>query len=96
MDQADPSEPETVDEALVLGEPIIEGTGYEAAEDADPGPATTSLALATWALFTGIALMLGGAGLFGTLIAVRSELDGFGSLLIGPVSYTHLTLPTIA
>ncbi len=86
MDQADPIEPETVDEALVLGEPIIEGTGYEAVGDGESGPATTSLALATWALFTGIALMLAGAGLFGTLIAVRSELDGFGSIVIGLVS----------
>lgn len=86
MDQADSTGPESAEEALVLGEPIIAGTGYEAVEDAAAGPATSSLALATWALFTGIALMLAGAGLFGTLIAVRSELDGFGSVVIGIIS----------
>lgn len=54
-----------------------------------PGPATNSLVLATWALFVGLGLMLAGAGLFGTLIAVRTELDGFGALAIGLVSAAY-------
>ncbi|MDJ0769099.1 MAG: MFS transporter [Ilumatobacter sp.] len=54
--------------------------------DPAPGPAIESLVWATWALFLGLGLMLTGAGLFGTLIAVRSELDGFSSLSIGFVS----------
>ena len=48
-----------------------------------------SLALATWALFVGIGLLLVGAGLFGTLISVRSELDGFGAVLIGLISAAY-------
>ena len=73
-------------EATLLGEPVPEGVGYETIEDAEPGPAIESLAVATWALFVGIAAMLIGAGLFGTLVAVRSELDGYGSVAIGLIS----------
>jgi hypothetical protein len=57
--------------------------------DKAPGPITGSLVLATWALFVGLGLMLMGAGLFGTLITVRSELDGFDALAIGLVSATE-------
>lgn len=70
---------------LLLGDPLEDGTGYEAT-GADPGPATHSLAVATWALFVGISLLLVGSGLFGTLIAVRSELDGYDSTVIGVIS----------
>ena len=53
------------------------------------GPLVHSIALATWALFVGIGLLLVGAGLFGTLISVRAELDGFGSLVIGLISAAY-------
>lgn len=86
----DPAQVETdgfgPSEPRVLGEPVVEGDGYEAVPDATAGPATESLALATWALFVGIALVLVGAGLFGTLVSVRSELDGYSSTVIGLIS----------
>ncbi len=64
---------------------VLADAGYEPTHD-DPGPLTTSLAWATWALFVGLALMLVGAGMFGTLIGVRSELDGYTALEIGLIS----------
>jgi MFS family permease len=57
--------------------------------DAVSGPITSSLAVATWALFVGLGVMLVGVGMFATLIAVRSELDGFGSLAIGLVGAAY-------
>ncbi len=50
------------------------------------GPITDSLVWATWALFVGLGFMLAGAGLFGTVVGVRSELDGFPTLTIGLIS----------
>ena len=50
------------------------------------GPVTHSLVWATWALFVGLGFMLVGAGLFGTVVGVRSELDGFPTVTIGLVS----------
>ncbi len=50
------------------------------------GPITHSLMWATWALFVGLGFMLTGAGLFGTVVGVRSELDGFPTLTIGLIS----------
>lgn len=44
------------------------------------------LALATWALFVGLSLLLGAAGVFTTLIGVRAELDGFSDTHIGLVT----------
>jgi MFS family permease len=49
------------------------------------GPLTHSLAWATWALFVGLGLMLSGAGLFATVIGIRSEVEGFPTLAIGLV-----------
>jgi MFS family permease len=78
----------TGDDATVGYE--LTDAGHDAADPAaPPGPATTSLVLATWALFAGLGLMLMGAGLFGTLITVRSELDGFSPLAIGLVSAAY-------
>ena len=57
--------------------------GHVVVDDLEPGPAAPSLIWATWALFVGLGMMLIGAGLFGTLVGVRSQLDGFGSLAIG-------------
>lgn len=55
----------------------------------ESGPATSSLVLATWALFSGLGLMLVGAGLFGTLVAVRAELDGANSATIGALAAAY-------
>ena len=54
--------------------------------DPQPGPVTHSIVWATWALFVGLGLMLTGVGMFGTLIGVRAELEGFSPLAIGLVS----------
>lgn len=53
-----------------------------------PGPlvqSSTNPALASWALFTGIALVMLGNGLQGTLLGVRSELEGFSTLASGAI-----------
>ncbi len=55
---------------------------------AAPGPLVQSSnnpALASWALFTGIALVMLGNGLQGTLLGVRSELEGFSALASGAI-----------
>jgi MFS family permease len=50
-------------------------------------PASTggSLALTTWGLFAGLAILLIGVGLFATLVGVRAELEGFGTITIGVI-----------
>lgn len=53
------------------------------------GPLTSSLAWATWALFVGLGLMLSGAGLFATITGIRSETEGFATLLIGAVTAAY-------
>jgi MFS family permease len=53
------------------------------------GPITTSIAWATWALFVGLGLMLSGAGLFATVTGIRSETEGFATVLIGLVSASY-------
>jgi MFS family permease len=53
------------------------------------GPLTSSLAWATWALFVGLGLMLSGAGLFATITGIRSETEGFPTLLIGSVTAAY-------
>jgi len=44
-----------------------------------------SLALTTWGLFAGLAVLIVGVGLFATVIGVRAELEGFGTLTIGAI-----------
>lgn len=56
---------------------------------AGPGTLVQSLALATWALFAGLGLLLVGAGLFGTLISVRAEIDGHGAVVIGIITAAY-------
>ena len=53
------------------------------------GPLTTSIAWATWALFVGLGLMLTGAGLFATVAGIRSETEGFPTILIGLVTAAY-------
>ena len=53
------------------------------------GPLTTSIAWATWALFVGLGLMLTGAGLFATVAGIRSETEGFPTVLIGLVTAAY-------
>jgi MFS family permease len=55
--------------------------------DAPRPPAATggSLAVTTWGLFVGLAVMIVGVGLFATLIGVRAEIEAFGTLAIGAI-----------
>ena len=53
------------------------------------GPLVHSLAWATWALFVGLGLMLSGAGLFATVVGIRSEVEGFPTLAIGLVTAAY-------
>lgn len=62
---------------------------YDMSRGASPGPVTTSLVWATWSLFVGLGLLLVGAGMFATLIGVRSELNGYTALEIGLISAAY-------
>ncbi len=55
----------------------------------DGPPVGRDLALATWGLFVGMALLLFAAGLFGTLLSVRSELAGLPTLVSGLISTAY-------
>jgi MFS family permease len=48
-------------------------------------PAGVSTAAASWALFTGIALLMIGNGLQGSLLGIRSEYEGFSTAATGAV-----------
>ncbi|MEY2973936.1 MAG: hypothetical protein RIR49_356 [Actinomycetota bacterium] len=54
-------------------------------------PAATggSLALTTWGLFAGLAVLIVGVGLFATVIGVRAEVEGFGTLAIGAIGAAY-------
>ncbi len=47
------------------------------------------MAWATWALFAGLALLLVGAGLLATLVAVKAELERFGTAAIGLIGASY-------
>lgn len=56
----------------------------------DDGPSLRrDLALATWGLFVGLALLLLAAGLFGTLLGVRSELIGLPTAVSSAISASY-------
>ena len=56
----------------------------------DDGPALTrDIALATWGLFAGLALLMVAAGLFGTMLGVRSELVRLSTGLSGLISASY-------
>lgn len=50
---------------------------------------TGSIAAATWALFAGLMLLLTGAGLIGSLLGVRAELEGFSTVVSGVISASY-------
>ncbi len=59
-------------------------------EPSEDGPSLKrDLALATWGLFTGLALLLLAAGLFGTLLGVRSELVKLPTLVSSLISASY-------
>lgn len=57
------------------------------ADDSHGGPwmPASSVAAATWALFLGLALVMMGNGLNGSVLGVRSEAEGFGLAVTGVV-----------
>ncbi len=56
----------------------------------DDGPALTrDIALATWGLFAGLALLMVSAGLFGTMLGVRSEQVRLSTGLSGLISASY-------
>ncbi len=55
----------------------------------DGPPVGRDLALATWGLFVGLALLMFAAGLFGTLLGVRSELAGLPTLVSALISTSY-------
>ena len=55
----------------------------------DGAPIGKNLALATWGLFVGLALLLFAAGLFGALLGVRSELAGLPTLVSSVISAAY-------
>lgn len=58
---------------------------FDDTSDIGPLIPASNTALAAWALFTGIGLMMVGNGLQGTLVGIRSEQAGFGTNTIGLV-----------
>src|SRR6056300_339066 len=54
-----------------------------------PAEARVSLTLTTWALFTGLAALLTGVGLYATLSGVRAELERFGTVYIGVIGAVY-------
>ena len=54
-----------------------------------PAEARVSLTLTTWALFTSLAALLTGVGLYATLSGVRAELERFGTVYIGVIGAVY-------
>lgn len=53
------------------------------------GTGTPSIAVATWALFVGLALVVAGVGLFGTVLGIRSEQNGYANWVIGVIGTAY-------
>jgi MFS family permease len=52
-------------------------------------PLVHGIAAATWALFAGLTLLLTGAGLIGSLLGVRAELEHFSTTISGIISASY-------
>ena len=48
-----------------------------------------AILLPLWALFVAVALLVGGAGLLTTLLAVRGNLQGFGETTLGLIGSAY-------
>ena len=66
-------------------------TGHDLGDDlGDDGPALSrDMAMATWGLFAGLSFLMVSAGLFGTLLGVRSELVGLSTGLSSLISASY-------
>ena len=76
---------------ILSGPPAEESAGVEADEEIHGGPwiPETSVVAATWALFVGLALVMVGNGLNGSLLGVRSEAEGFGLGVTGVIMASY-------
>lgn len=64
--------------------------GAPTGDRVEAGPAISrDVALATWALFVGLAMLLLAGGLFSTLLGVRAETEGLPTALIGTISAAY-------
>jgi MFS family permease len=66
-------------------EPSTPGQPHSEPIEGGPAFATTSTVAATWALFAGLALVMMGNGLQGSLLGVRASAEGFGLVVTGLV-----------
>lgn len=57
--------------------------------DSGDEPLVHSMAAATWALFVGLGFLLTGAGLVGSLLGVRAEIEHFSTLTSGLISASY-------
>ncbi len=57
--------------------------------DSSDEPLVSGIAAATWALFAGLTLLLTGAGLIGSLLGVRAELEHFSTTTSGIISASY-------
>ncbi len=67
--------------------PLVAPPEEKVQGETGPGPLipSTNTAAASWALFTGIALLMIGNGLQGSLLGIRSEYEGFSTTATGLV-----------
>ena len=70
---------------------MTDAVSTEAEDSTAGGPwiPATSVAAATWALFLGLALVMMGNGLNGSVLGVRSEAEGFGLAVTGVVMASY-------
>ncbi len=84
--KSDPGDVDEIDPEHTPSRASVDATGENPFTG---GPMTSSLAWATWALFVGLGLMLSGAGLFATVVGIRSQTEGFPTVLIGIVTAAY-------
>ena len=70
---------------------MTDAASTEAEDSTSGGPwiPASSVAAATWALFLGLALVMMGNGLNGSVLGVRSEAEGFGLAVTGVVMASY-------
>ncbi|MGI9621583.1 MAG: MFS transporter [Acidimicrobiales bacterium] len=72
-----------------MTEPVVSEPMVEEQSAVGPWIPATSVAAATWALFLGLALVMVGNGLNGSLLGVRSTAEGFGLGVTGLVMASY-------
>lgn len=67
---------------------VVDALGVEPSPDFGRA-VTSSLAWSTWALFTGMGILLVGVGLLSTAVGIRSELNGYENWVIGLIGAAY-------